>query len=201
MRLRLLIPVVGVVLTLFVLGCSSSSTGQTTEQASQRNEPPTGTIEFRDPNGLISIWMPPEWVETTEAFKRLTKNLAGDDASDTVVFAGGKPIPASDRHDPNIQVNSDAVPENTVLSSITDSFEIGSVDGNTQVKAKNPIRVSGYAGELIEIEASGTSIESRSVRLIYLLREDRLWVLQCTVQDESFEIDRCVEYMSTIEFN
>ena len=168
MRLRFLIPVVGVVLTLFVLGCSSSSTGQTTEQASQRNEPPTGTIEFRDPNGLISIWMPPEWVGITEAFISLTKELAGDGASDTVVFAGGKPIPASpDFYDPNILVNLEKVPKDTLLSSITDSFEIGSISENAQVKAKNPIQVSGYAGELIEIgnivkkEKAGRILSSR----------------------------------------
>ena len=200
MRFRFLISVLSVVLAVSVLGCSSNSTGQTREQAAPKKEPSTGNTEYHDSNGLISISMPNEWVEDTESFIETFKKFGDDQLVDRIVFGGGKPI--SGGYDPNIVVTSDDWPENAALSFITDTFVIGSVNGNSKVIAKNPIQVSGHPGELIEIENNGSSSASRSLTsIIYVTRESRLWVLQCNVEDDFSEYDRCVESMSTIKFN
>ena len=139
-----------------------------------------------DSETQFSLLLPSGWVDDTEFGKVIMAETAGDEWADNVKFAGGKSIVGG--YEPNVFVLSIAVPRGTGLEELVDEEirQIRAEDSDTELIARELILIDGIPAEEVIFRDPPDFLYPQGVELvqIYLLRDKREWVLQCTAGRE-----------------
>ena len=156
-----------------------------------------------DSETQFSFLLPSGWVDDTEFGQVIMAETAGDEWADYVKFAGGKSIGGA--YEPNIFVLSIAVPRGTGLEELVDEEirQIRVEDSDTELISRELILIDGIPAEEVIFRDPPDFLYPQGVELvqIYLLRDKREWVLQCTAGRELIaEMQRCKEALYTFLF-
>ncbi len=135
-----------------------------------------------DADSAFSLLLPEGWVEDTEFGKAVIAEMVGEEWAGYVKFAGGSP--AVGGYDPNIFVLSIAVPRGTDLSELVDE-EIRQIrldSPASELIDREAIFIDGIPAEQVIFRDPPDTLFPKGVELvqIYLLKDRREWVLQCT---------------------
>lgn len=211
--MRVAYPVMAIMvlgLLAFLVGCSSKSddkiaysVAKTVEAVGREQQPKavsSESVPFRGKNKQLTIWLTSGWEQDAEFAERIfgsVENELGTEIASLSFFAG---ISIPGGYLPNLMIMDGVeVPRKSNLSDIVEQ-EIDLMLADTPdlvITDRRSLQVSGFPAELAELASPDFAFVQ-----IYLIRKDKLWIMQCTgTEPEGSRMSECIDALSGVRFD